>query len=47
MSSENCYWKKIRAQRDPAEKTSKLRLNAIGRLVRWDAAQNSDESKFD
>jgi len=27
MSSENCYWKKIKAQRDPAEKTSKNKLN--------------------
>jgi hypothetical protein len=30
MSSENCYWKKIRAQRVPAEKPSKFRLNEHG-----------------
>jgi hypothetical protein len=34
MSHEDCYWEKIRAQRNPAEKPSKLRLNAIGRWAR-------------
>jgi hypothetical protein len=29
MSSENCYWEKIKAQRNPAEKPSKLRLFLI------------------
>jgi hypothetical protein len=45
MSSENCYWKKIRAQRNPAEKPSKLRLNVIGRRARRDLDKNSFESK--
>jgi hypothetical protein len=34
MSPENCHLEKIRAQRNPAEKPSKLRLNAIGRWAR-------------
>jgi hypothetical protein len=29
MSSESSYWKKIRAQRVPAEKPSKLGLNEL------------------
>jgi hypothetical protein len=45
MSSENCYWKKIKAQRNPAEKPSKLRLNAIGRWARVDLDKNSFESR--
>jgi hypothetical protein len=28
------------AQRDMTEKTSKIRPDAIGRWVRWDAAEN-------
>jgi hypothetical protein len=35
----------MRAQRDSAEKTSKLRPSAIRRRVRWEAAENSDESQ--
>jgi hypothetical protein len=46
MSSENCYWEKIKAQRNPAEKPSKLRLNAIGRWARVDFDKNSFESKY-
>jgi hypothetical protein len=37
----------MKAQRVPREKTSKNRLNAIRRRVRWDAAEKSDESKSD
>jgi hypothetical protein len=44
MSSENCYWEKIKAKRNPAEKPSKLRLNAIGRWDRVDFDKNSFES---
>jgi hypothetical protein len=32
MSSENCYWKKIRAQRVTAEKPSKFRLDELEAL---------------
>jgi hypothetical protein len=45
MSSENCYWEKIKAQRNPAEKPSKLRLNAIGRWARVDLDKNLFESR--
>ena len=35
-----------RAQRVPAEKTSKFGLNAINRRVRWDSNKNLFESKW-